>query len=200
MTPEQIIKIIVDAHRYSCGHYAGGNADGEWASIAAEKIILAIEQEKINYVKAGVELLRYAECLDGIDDDVAELAIGLVPPDGVDISMADLTVGIQKIKDSLSQPSNNSDGGLPSGRSKSCTVMSGDAGELLRHVQQDRSTVKHAPRKGNEPAMGDEQRNNSPAATVSVAGEIPHIPCELGGYTHPQVRCGCFCHKEKGVR
>lgn len=58
-------------------------------------------QSKINQKKT-VELLRYANCLDGIDDDVANLCLELIPKDKTNLlSVADLNTGMQKIKDAM---------------------------------------------------------------------------------------------------
>jgi len=58
-----------------------------------------IEEERKR--KSAVEILRYAGCLDDVDNDVAELCLKLVPKDGVLISLADFNYGVQKIKDTI---------------------------------------------------------------------------------------------------
>lgn len=73
---------------------------GSYLGLARE-LLKKQEEDRLALHKQGAEILRYAGCLDDIDDDVAELAVGLIPPGDGRISMADLTIGIQKIKDEL---------------------------------------------------------------------------------------------------
>lgn len=56
------------------------------------------EIEKERQAKAGAEILRYAGCLDNVDNDVAEAVIKVMPKEGHLISLAELTEEVQKIK------------------------------------------------------------------------------------------------------
>jgi len=83
--------------------------DGDDPDVSIFKAIeYTIEETKKEYEQTqntSVDLLRLAGCLEKVDDDVVKLTISLLPKKGESISLKNIMMGIQKIKDNFTKVS-----------------------------------------------------------------------------------------------